>query len=281
MTDAPATSRHLSGRVAIVTGAARGVGRAVVERLAHEGCAVAASDFDGAVLQEAMAALAPSGAPITRLAGDITRDETSRRLVDAAVKGLGGLDIIVNCAGYIWPAAAHKMTDEQFDAILDVHVKGPFLLLRAAAPFIREASAREAAEGRPVFRKVVNISSIVATAGAPMSANYAAAKAAVHGLTLTLAKEWGRYRVNVNCLAFGMFATRLNDPEVARDPVLSIAGRNVNIGAMGAQAEAIAQTIPLGRAGTVAEAAGAVFLFCAPEADYVSGQIVAVDGGLS
>jgi 3-oxoacyl-[acyl-carrier protein] reductase len=156
-----------------------------------------------------------------------------------------------------------KMTDEQFQAVLDVHVTAPFRILRAAAEPIRRFAKQEAEDGREVFRKVVNISSVSGLCGNAGQINYAAGKAAVVGMTKTLAKEWGRYRVNVNCVAFGFIATRMTEP----------------LGE--ARLDALAkQQVPLGRLGTVEEAANGVYLFCTPESDYISGQVITVGGGI-
>jgi 3-oxoacyl-[acyl-carrier protein] reductase len=266
----------LQNRVALVTGAARGIGAGVAEKLAREGAHVVMTDVDGAALADAAGAIGAD-----HVAGDLSDAAFAEHLVQAASKLGGGLDIIVNNAGFIWPQAAHKMTDDQFDTLIDIHAGAPFRILRAAAPIFRDAARRDEEQGRPIHRKVVNISSIIALSGSAMSANYAAGKAAVIGLTRTMAKEWGRYRVNVNCIAFGMIDTRLTDPETAENPVVDIGGKAVNIGKMGANADAIRQTIPLGRSGTVEDAAGGVYLFCSPDSDYVTGQVLVVGGGLS
>jgi 3-oxoacyl-[acyl-carrier protein] reductase len=271
---------RLNGKVAVVTGAARGIGAATAGRLAREGACVMLADLDEAPLQQATAELRREGAVVDCEAGNLSAPDVASRLIDRTVRAFGGLDIIVNNAGYIWPQAIHRMSDDQFEALVDIHVGAPFRILRAAATPFRELAKRESASGRLTHRKVVNVSSIIGLSGAPMSANYAAGKAAVVGLTKTLAKEWGRYRVNVNCVAFGMIATRLNDPDVAKSPLLEVGGRTVNVGTMGANYEDMQALIPLGRAGTVEEAAAGILMLCLPEADYVTGQVLVVGGGL-
>lgn len=265
------------GKTAIITGAGRGIGAALARRLAKEGARVVVSDLDADL---ARAVASELGTQAVSHCGDVCHPGFAQDLVGRAVDAFGRLDIIVNNAGYLWPGAIHRMTDDQFESLLDVHVVAPFRILRAAAaPMIASAKA-DAADGREVFRKVVNVSSLLALEGSPMSVNYGAAKAGVIGLTKSLAKEWGRYRINVNCVAFGLIATRLTDPDVARDPELRIGERNVNIGSMGLQVPEIERTIPLGRRGTADEAAGAIRFLCSPDADYVTGQVLVVSGGL-
>jgi 3-oxoacyl-[acyl-carrier protein] reductase len=173
------------------------------------------------------------------------------------------------------------MTDEQFQAVLDVHVTAPFRILRAAAEPIRRFAKRETDEGHEVFRKVVNISSVSGLGGNAGQINYAAGKAAVVGMTKTLAKEWGRYRVNVNCVAFGFIQTRMTQPITDSNEPVAVGGRAINYGVQPALLDTLAkQTIPLGRLGTVEEAANGVYLFCIPESDYISGQVITVGGGI-
>jgi 3-oxoacyl-[acyl-carrier protein] reductase len=212
----------------------------------------------------------------------VTDPEFADRFVGTAVKEFGGLHIIVNNAGYTWDNVVQKMTDQQWDDILDVHLKAPFRILRAAQPVISAAVKAERAAGGPrVTRKVVNISSIAGTGGNAGQINYSSAKAGVTGLTKTMAKEWGRYDVTVNCVAFGLIRTRLTETPAGGDAKIDVAGRQI---AVGVNPELLAQfeaTIPLRRAGTPAEAAGSVYLLCIPESDYVSGQVVICGGGFN
>ena len=184
-----------------------------------------------------------------------------------ALDAFGGLDIIVNNAGYTWDGVIHKTTDAQWAAMLDVHLNAPFRILRAAADFIRASAKREAEDGNVRHRKVVNISSISGLAGNAGQTNYAAAKAGLVGLTKSLAKEWGRHRVNVNCVAFGLIDTEMTRPD--QD------GKGMTPDAR----QAITRMTPLGRAGTAEEAAGAVYLLCLPEADFISGEVLIASGG--
>ncbi len=170
------------------------------------------------------------------------------------------------------------MSDEQWDAIIDCHLKAPFNLLRAAQPYFREVSKAEAADGREVFRKVVNISSISGTQGNAGQVNYSAAKAGVMGMTKTLAREWGRMKVNVNCVAFGFIATRLTEP-TAEEKTVNIEGRDIKVGVNPERIVQASKEIALGRPGTPEEAAGSVFMFCIPESDYVTGQTIICGGG--
>ena len=199
----------LEGRTALVTGSGRGIGRAIAVKLAGEGARLVVNDFEDESAADTVAAIEAAGGAAEACVGDVTADDFPDRFVETALDAFGGLDIIVNNAGYTWDGVIQKMSDEQWDAILDIHARAPFRILRAATGFIREAVKREAADGRTVCRKVVNVSSISGLYGNPGQANYAAAKSAMVGLTKTLCKEWGRYNVTVNCVAFGLIETRM------------------------------------------------------------------------
>lgn len=270
----------LAGKVAVVTGSGRGIGREIALKLAKAGARVVVNDIDTEPAAETAAEVRALGADALCCNGDVSAADFGSRAVQTAIEGFGGLDIIVNNAGYTWDGVIQKMSDEQFQAMLDVHVMAPFRLLRAAFPFIRDAARREAAESREVFRKVVNVSSIAGLTGNPGQANYSAAKAAVVGLTRTLCKEWGRYKVNVNAIAYAMIDTRIVQPVVGDKPKVSIGERQVAIGVPAEQLKALASMVPLGRLGTPAEAAGAAYLFCLPESDFISGQVVVCGGGI-
>src|SRR5512132_2748555 len=185
---------QLDGKVAIVTGSGRGIGQQVAVRLARDGASVVVNDLDDGPARETIALVEKAGGKAVACNGDVTAKDFGERIVDAAVKQLGGLHILVNNAGYTWDNVIQKMNDEQWYAVLAVHLTAPFRILRAASGFIREAAKREAAEGREVFRKVVNISSNSGVYGNAGQANYSTAKAGVMGLTKALAKEWGRYK---------------------------------------------------------------------------------------
>ena len=187
---------------------------------------------------------------------------------------------LLNNAGYTWDATIQKMTDEQFQAMLDVHLVAPFRILRAAAEPIRIMAKKEAEAGREVFRKVVNISSIAGLYGNAGQASYSSAKASLIGLTRTMCKEWGRYKVNVNCVAFGLINTRLTQPIEVQQKTIDVAGRDIKVGVQPQMLDAMDRMIPLGRGGTPEEAADAVYLFCSPESNYISGQVLVCGGGL-
>ena len=269
----------LQGKVAIVSGSGRGIGRAIAMKLASEGASVVVNDLDSGTADEAVAAIRAAGGQAIACVGNITADGFAERFVGAAVGQLGGLDIIVNNAGYTWDNVIQKMDDKQWDAILQVHLTAPFRILRAASGFLREAARAEAADGREVFRKVVNISSTSGVYGNAGQANYAAAKAGINGLTRALAKEWGRYKVNVNSVAFGLIKTRLTESAVDADTHIDIEGQRILVGVNPHILKSAESTIPLGRAGTPDEAAGAVYLLCSPESNYISGQTLVCAGG--
>jgi 3-oxoacyl-[acyl-carrier protein] reductase len=221
-----------------------------------------------------------AGGEAIAINGSVSETGFADRFVGTAMEKFGGLDIIVNNAGYTWDATIQKMTDEQFQAMLDVHLVAPFRVLRAASEPIRILAKKEAEAGREVFRKVVNISSIAGLYGNAGQASYSSAKASLVGLTRTMCKEWGRYKVNVNCVAFGLIKTRLTQPIEAQQKTIDVAGRDIKVGVQPQMLDAIARMIPLGRGGTPEEAADAVYLFCSPESNYISGQVLVCGGGL-
>ncbi|MFE6157783.1 SDR family NAD(P)-dependent oxidoreductase [Streptomyces sp. NPDC056486] len=272
----------LEGKSALISGSGRGIGREIALRLAREGARIVVNDLDAEPAKETVAAIEALGGTAVTCVGSVTDAGFGERFVQTAVDSFGGLDIIVNNAGYTWDAVIQKLTDEQWDAMLDVHLKAPFRILRAAQPVISAAAKEEAAAtGTITRRKVVNISSIAGLGGNAGQANYAAAKAGVTGLTRTLAKEWGRYGVTVNTVAFGLIKTRLTETAAQDEATIDVQGNAIKVGVNPQLLAAMEETIPLGRAGTPAEAAGAVYLLCTPDSDYVSGQTLVCGGGFS
>jgi 3-oxoacyl-[acyl-carrier protein] reductase len=265
----------LDGKAAIVTGSARGIGRATAELLAEQGARVLINDLDGDVAEQAASEISGETAVF---GGDLTQPGVPDQLVQKAVDEFGQIDIIVNNAGYTWDGVAHKMTDEQFQAMLDIHTVVPFRVCRAAAPHLREPAKAERDEGREVFRKIVNVSSISGTMGNAGQVNYSAAKAGVVGLTRTLAKEWGGFKINVNAVAFGFIETRLTASKEEGGKI-EIEGKEIDLGIPDQMRQLASAIIPLGRPATPEEAAGPVFFLCSPWANYVHGQVLNVTGG--
>jgi 3-oxoacyl-[acyl-carrier protein] reductase len=265
----------LDGKAAIVTGSARGIGRATAELLAEQGARVLINDLDADVADQASSEISGETAVF---GGDLTKPGVADELVHKAVEEFGQLDIVVNNAGYTWDGVAHRMTDEQFQAMLDIHTVVPFRIIRAAAPHMREPGKQEREQGREVFRKIVNVSSISGVMGNAGQANYAAAKAGVVGLTKTMAKEWGQFKINVNAVAFGFVETRLT---AAREQggKIEIEGREIELGIPEQMRAMAAMMIPLGRPASPEEAAGPIFFLCSPWSNYVHGQVLNVTGG--
>lgn len=271
--------RKLEGKVALVTGSGRGIGRCIALKLASEGASVVVNDLDATPANAVVQEIKDAGGMAVAFAANVTNADFGDMLVKLALETFGRIDIIINNAGYTWDNVIQKMGDEQWDAILDCHLKAPFRILRAAQPYIRDASKAEAEAGLEVYRKVVNISSISGTGGNAGQANYSSAKAGVMGLTKALAKEWGRMKVNVNCVAFGLIETRLTQA-TTEEKTVNIEGREIKVGVRPERIEAAGRQIPLGRPGTPEEAAGAVFMLCIPESNYVTGQTLICGGGL-
>jgi 3-oxoacyl-[acyl-carrier protein] reductase len=266
----------LDGKAAIVTGSARGIGRATAELLSGQGAKVLINDLDGDVAEQASNEIAGETAVY---AGDLTKPGAADALVQKAIDAFGQIDIIVNNAGYTIDAPVHKMTDEQFQAMIDIHTVVPFRVIRAAAPHLREPAKKEREEGKEVFRKIVNVSSTSGTFGNAGQANYSAGKAGVVGLTKTIAKEWGQFKVNVNAVAFGFIDTRLTQAKVDEN-TMEIGGEQVQLGIPEQMRQMASMLIPLGRPATPEEAAGGVFFLCTPWSNYVHGQTLHITGGL-
>jgi 3-oxoacyl-[acyl-carrier protein] reductase len=267
----------LVGRVALVTGAGRGIGRAIVRKLVSAGARVLANDLDADTLSAVRTDAEAVGGTCEPFPGDVTAKDFGDRAVAACVERLGGLDILINNAGYIWNSRIANHTDEQWYAMIDVHATGPFRLLRAAGRHFKEV-AKDG--GATHTRKVVNVSSISGLYGDATQFSYSAAKSALVGITRSLAKDWGRYRVTVNCVAFGFIETRLTQTYSGAPPEIAVGDHAFKVGLDVAHVDMMRQLIPLGRPGTPDEAAGAVHLFCLPESDYVTGEVLVAAGGL-
>jgi 3-oxoacyl-[acyl-carrier protein] reductase len=266
----------LDGKSAIVTGSARGIGRATAELFVSEGAKVLINDLDADVAEQASGEI--DGETAVH-AGDLTEEGAADKLVEAGVDAFGSVDIVVNNAGYTWDGVVHRMEDKQFQAMLDIHTVAPFRIARAIAPHWREAAKAEAAEGNEVFRKLVNISSISGTMGNAGQANYSAAKAGVVGLTKTLAKEWGQFKINVNAVAFGFVETRLTAAKEAGEKMTAPGGEEVELGIPEQMRSMASAIIPLGRPAQPEEAARPVLFLASDLSNYVHGQVINVTGG--
>jgi 3-oxoacyl-[acyl-carrier protein] reductase len=273
-------SKKLEGKVALVTGSGRGIGRSIALKLAGEGARVVVNDLDAEPAQDVLAEIRAAGGEAVACPGSVGAPDFAERFIGTAVDRFKGLDIIVNNAGYTWDTVIQKMTDEQWFAMLDVHLTAPFRILRAAQPVIRALSRADGEAGRRCVRKIVNVSSVAGLFGNAGQVNYSTAKAGIVGMTMTLAKEWGRLNTTVNCVAYGVINTRLTVATSA-DATANIDGREIKVGINPDLVATMERSIPLGRAGTPDEAAGAAYLLCIPESDYVSGQTLMCTGGLT
>ena len=270
--------RLLVGKSAIITGSGRGIGRAVATLFAEHGASVVINDLDADVAEVTAQEITQSGGRAIVCAGSVTDPTFPERLVNTTVEAFGGIDIIVNNAGYTWDAVIQNMTDEMWYAMIDVHLTAPFRIIRAAVPYMREVAKKEIAEGKRVHRKIINVSSTSGVAGNAGQINYAAGKMGIVGLTKSLAKEWGRFNINVNAVAYGFIDTRLTQPKERQEKVL-INGKEVQLGIPDAMRQVTLNLIPLGRPGTPEEAAGPVLFLASPLADYVTGAVLLVTGG--
>jgi 3-oxoacyl-[acyl-carrier protein] reductase len=265
----------LEDKVAIVTGSARGIGRATAELLSEQGAKVLINDLDGDVAAQTASEI--DGDTLV-FAGDLTKEGVPDQLVGKVIDEWGKVDILVNNAGYTLDAPIHKMSDEWFQKMLDIHSIVPFRMCRAVAPHMREPAKKEREDGVEVFRKIVNVSSISGTMGNAGQANYSSGKSAVVGLTKTLAKEWGQFKINVNAVAFGFIETRLTAVKDDQN-VAEIAGERVQLGIPEQMRAMGSMIIPLGRPGQPHEAAGGVFFLCSPWSNFVHGQVLNITGG--
>jgi 3-oxoacyl-[acyl-carrier protein] reductase len=265
----------LDDKVAIVTGSARGIGRATAELLSEQGAKVLINDLDGDVAEQTASEIAGE---TLLFGGDLTKPGVPDELVRTVIDGWGKVDILINNAGYTIDAPIHKMSDDAFQRMIDIHNVVPFRMCRAVAPHMREPAKQEREQGVEVFRKIVNVSSISGTMGNAGQANYSSGKSGVIGLTKTLAKEWGQFKINVNAVAFGFIETRLTAEKDASN-TMEIDGQTVQLGIPGQMRQLAFNLIPIGRPGSPAEAAGGVFLLCTPWANYITGQVLGITGG--
>jgi 3-oxoacyl-[acyl-carrier protein] reductase len=267
-------------KVAIITGSGRGIGQALALKLAKAGAKIVVNDLDKIPAEETLHQIEQLGGQGVPCIGSVTEQGFADKVIATAMDQFSGIDIIVNNAGFTWDNVIQKMSDEQWQAIIDCHLTAPFQILRAAQPHIKQLVLKEKEQGLINHRKVVNISSTSGVFGNAGQINYAAAKSGIVGLTKTMAKEWGRYHVNVNAVAFGLIQTRLTDADASKEnSTINIEGNEIKVG-VSAQFHSMAKDmIPLGRLGTVEEAAGAIYLLCLPESDYITGQCLVCHGG--
>jgi len=268
----------LDGKSAIITGSARGIGRAAAELFCSEGAQVLINDLDGDVAEQASNEIDGETAVF---AGDLTKADTPVDLVKAGIDAFDKIDIIVNNAGYTWDGVVHKMTDEQFQAMLDIHTVVPFKVIRAIAPSWREAAKKEAEAGEEYFRKILNVTSISGTMGNAGQANYSSGKAGVTGLTKTIAKEWGSFKINCNAVAFGFVETRLTQAKEKGETIEAAgeSGEQVALGIPEQLRQMARLTIPLGRPAQPEDAVGPLLFLCSPLSNFIHGQVINVTGG--
>jgi len=270
----------LKDKTAIITGSGRGIGKAAALMLAAAGANVVVSDIDSEPAEETVAEIKKAGGEAISHVGDVTSDDFANNIINAAVQKWSGLHIIINNAGFTWDSMIHKMTDKQWDMIMDLHLKAPFRIIRAAKPWFCDTAKKEIEQyGRACARKIINISSISGTTGNAGQANYSAAKSGMIGLTKTISKEWGRYNVQCNAIAFGAIETRLSAPK-EEGSSFEKDGEVISLGIPKQLREIATMMIPLGRLGSPQEAAGPIFFLASPLSDYVSGQVLTVSGGL-
>jgi len=269
----------LQDKVAIITGAGRGIGAATALKYAQFGAKVIVTDIDLDPAEKIARQITDNGGMALAIASDVTQDGDIEELIGQTVNTYGGIDILVNNAGYTWDGVLHKMSDAQWDAMLAIHLTAPFKIIRATVPYMREAAKKEMANGGAKARKIINVSSTSGTRGNAGQANYAAGKAGIIGLTKTLAKEWGVFNIQVNAIAFGYIETRLTGDK-AEGQSTERDGVEIPLGIPDQLRQMAKMAIPMGRAGTPEEAAGPVVFFGSDLSNYVSGQVLEIAGGM-
>jgi 3-oxoacyl-[acyl-carrier protein] reductase len=273
-------------RTVIITGAGRGIGAAAARLFGREGARVVVNDLDAAEAEASATAVRSAGGEAVAVAGSVVDPAMPDKLIRAAVDEYGGIDVMVNNAGFLFDGMSHKMSDEQWDAIMQCHLTAPFKLMRAAAPHLRDAARAEIErDGAPRDRAIVNISSTSGLHGNVGQANYAAAKAGVLGLTKTIAKEWGPLGVRANAVAFGMIDTRMTNA-FSEEGSVSVGGEAVpqglppHVAKMWQSEEMLKMIVPLARRGSADEAASGILFLASPQASYVTGHCLEVTGGM-
>ena len=270
----------LDGQVAIITGAGRGIGAAAARLFAAQGASVVVSDRDAEPAEAVVAEITAAGGTAMAVPGDITDPAFPEQLVAAAITAYGKLNVLVNNAGYTWDGMAHKMTDEQFMAMIEVHNLAPLRMIRAAAPCMREAAKQEKGEGRePEPRCIINVSSVAGLHGNNGQINYSAGKAGIVGMTKTLAKEWGPFGIRCNAVAFGFIDTRLTQAKESGE-VIKQGDKEIPLGVPSHLRDMALMVIPLVRTGSAEEAAGGMLLLASPYASYITGHVLEVTGGM-
>jgi 3-oxoacyl-[acyl-carrier protein] reductase len=274
-----------SDHTVVITGAGRGIGASAALQFAQHGANVVVNDLDAAATEETVHAITTAGGHAIAVAGNVTGPDFSAHLMKTAVDTYGQLNILVNNAGYTWDGMSHKMSDEQWQAIIDVHLTAPFRMIRAAAPYLRAAASAELESGASLSNRcIVNVSSTSGLHGNIGQVNYAAGKMGIVGLTKTIAKEWGRLGIRCNAVAFGFVDTRLTRAQETQEEAIEIDGREVPLG-IPAKVRALLDKdiqlrIPLGRPATIEEAAAGIVLIVSPLASYITGHVLEVTGGM-
>lgn len=269
----------LKDQVAIVTGSGRGIGAATAKLMAAEGARIVVSDLDANPAEAVAEEIRKAGGEAIAVPGDVTDPAFPDALMKATASAFGTISILVNNAGYTWDGVIHKMTDSQWDAIVDVHLSAPFRMIRATVPYMRDAAKAEMAAGTtPASRCIINVSSTSGLHGNAGQINYAAAKMGIVGMTKTVAREWGNFNIRCNAVAFGTIETRLIQAKEQGERI-TVDGAEIALGIPQQMRDMLTMLIPLGRTATPEEAAGGILLLASPYASYITGHTLEVTGG--
>ena len=262
---------RLEGKVAVVTGAGRGIGRATAVRFAEEGARVVVNDVDPDPAEETASAIKEAGGEVLVSTDNTVDLDQARGMMDRAAEAFGSVDILVNNAGITRDKTFHNLDDELWDFVLNVNLRTAFHSTLAAMPHMRDAAKREMGEhGQPSYHRKINFTtSVAALVGNAGQANYTAAKGAIMALTKTLARELGPFRINVNCVAPGFIETRLTASKQEGE----------DIGIPEQVRQMALMLIALGKYGQPEDVANAHLYLASEEADFISGVVLPVAGG--
>lgn len=278
----------LQNQVAIITGSGQGIGESTAKLFAQHGAKVVVTDIDGKKADKVVNEIRSAGGEAIAIPGDVTDPTYAETLIKGTVDAFGKINHIVNNAGFTFDGMIHRMSDKQWDTILQVHNTAPFRIIKAAAPYLRINNDEP--------KTIVNVSSTSGLHGNVGQVNYSCAKAGVIGLTKTVAKEWGLFNVRCNAIAFGFVDTRLTRAKEDGESLV-VNGQKINLGIPGgksgkqelspeeakkaaaAAAKALARAIPLARPASADEAAGGVLFLASPLSSYVTGATLEVTGG--
>ena len=271
-------TKLLQDKVIVITGAGRGIGKCTAELFASHGAKLVLADIDAKPAEETLAEVIKLGGSGVVVAGNIVKREDCDKICAAAAKlGDGSIDCIANIAGITKDGVIHKMTEEQWDFVVDINMKGSFNMIQASVPYMRDAAKKEQDEkGAARARSIINVSSTSGVKGNSGQINYAAAKAGLNGMTKTVAKEWARFNIRCNSVAPGFIETRLTSGP-SDNPHLGIPSQQMQMIEMMFQQTGLTRKEGMGKP---IDIANPLLFFASDLSSFVSGQVLVVAGAM-